>query len=117
MASGVSAPSPSPGAEAAVVAKVRGAIQILQQAAASADPASEIGRAVYKAILDLGKVAPSGQSTAGMETTAQGNIAQDAKKKAMLMMLLQKAAQGQQSGAGAPAPGAPTPTPPSPEGD
>ena len=110
MASGVSAPSPSPGAEAAVVAKVRGAIQILQHAMAGADPSSELGKVIMDCIRKLADKAPSSQSTAGMESTAQGNIAQDAKKKAMLQAIMQKMAQGQQGGQPQP-PAAPAASP------
>jgi hypothetical protein len=111
MASGVSAPSPSLGAEAAVVAKVRSAMQILQQAVGSVDVSGELGKAILKAIEDLAKVAPSSMSTGGMEQTAQASAVKDAQKKAMLLALIKKAQQSGQ-GAGGPMPGAaPAPAP------
>ncbi len=55
-------PSPNPGKQAAALGKVRQAVQTLQEVVPDLDPTDPIGKAVIKAIGDLAKVAPAGDS-------------------------------------------------------
>lgn len=58
-------PSPNAGKEAAALGKVRQAVTMLQQCVPDVDPASPLGKAVIKAIGDLSKIAPAGESQPG----------------------------------------------------
>ncbi len=58
----MAAPSPNAGKEAAALGVVRQAVTQLQKIVPDIDPGTPLGKAVIKAIGDLTKVAPAGES-------------------------------------------------------
>lgn len=96
----MSGPSPNPGMEAASIAKVRQAIDLLQQAFSGADPTGELGKAILDSIKKLGSAAPAMQGAPGVGQEALRNALMQARQAAPMQALMRSMASG---GAGGPA--------------
>lgn len=96
----MSGPSPNPGMEAASIAKVRQAIDLLQQAFGGADPTGELGKAILDSIKKLGSAAPAMQGAPGVGQEALRNALMQARQAAPMQALMRSMASG---GAGGPA--------------
>lgn len=92
------------------MALVQQAIKILQEAAGKADPSTDLGQSILKAVQSLGKHAPPAQAAAGqgVEMQALRNIMQQARQQAPLAALQRMQPPPTPPGAGG---GAPSPMP------
>ena len=99
----MSGPSPNPGQEAASIAKVRQAIDILQQAFGGTNPTGELGKAILDSIKKLGGAAPPMQGAPGVGQEALRNLLMQARQSSPMQSVMRMAASG--GGAGAPAAG------------
>jgi len=103
----MSGPSPNPGQEAASIAKVRQAIDLLQQAFGGSDPTGELGKAILDSIKKLGSVAPPMQGAPGVGMEALRNALMQARQSSPMQALMRSMASG--GGAGGPAAAGGTP--------
>ena len=95
----MSGPSPNPGMEAASIAKVRQAIDLLQQAFGGADPTGELGKAILDSIKKLGAAAPAMQGAPGVGQEALRNALMQARQAAPMQALMRSMASGGAGGA------------------
>ena len=110
----MSGPTPNPGAEAAAIAKVRQAIDLLQQAFSGADPTGELGKAILDSIKKLGSAAPAMQGAPGVGQEALRNALMQARQSAPMQALMRSMASGGGGAAGGGTPGGMPPMSPSP---
>lgn len=101
----MAAPSASPGADAAAIAKVNIAIKQLQEAFGMVAPGSPLGKELMKSIERLGKVAPDAKSAPGVGMEAAQQQVQQMRQLAPMMAMLRAHAAG--GGAGGPGPTTP----------
>jgi hypothetical protein len=99
----MSGPSPNPGQEAASIAQVRQAIDLLQKAFSGTDPTGELGKSILESIKKLGAVAPAMQGAPGVGKEALLQALMQARQSAPMQALMRSMA----SGGGAGGPGAP----------
>lgn len=86
----IAQPTPSPGAEAAAMAKIQTAVKILQEAFSGLPPAGEPGKKVLKAIQQLSEIAPTNQAAPGVGAEALRGLAASAQKQAPLEALMRQ---------------------------
>lgn len=75
--------------EADALAKVRGAVSILQEALPSLEIGGEPHKAVLQAISSLAKISPASQMPVGVQETMFQGLAQQAAQTPMLQQLQQ----------------------------
>ena len=84
----VSVPTGSPGQQAGAMAKLREAINILNQSIAELPVGSDVHSKVMSAIQGLSKVIPPGAQVPGIQQTALRDLQQNAAKNAMLQQVM-----------------------------
>lgn len=98
-------PTGSPGAQAGAMAKVREAINILQQVLPAIPLGTEPHKAIMSAIQGLTKYIPPTAEVPGVQQTALRDLQQSAGQNAMLQQVMRSLGAGgaQQQGGGSPA--------------
>lgn len=92
---GPAAPStPNAGAEAAALAKIQDAVQLLSLQLPALQVGSEAQKAVMDAITKLSKVAPADAIPSGVRVSSIDQLKEDAMKTAMLQALMRSSATG-----------------------
>lgn len=88
-------PSGNPGMVANALAKVREAVNILSTTLPDLVPGTDPWKAVYDAIGKLGKVAPEGAGSPGVQQTATRDMAQQQQQMAPMTAIMRSMAAGQ----------------------
>lgn len=100
-------PVPHRGSQAAGLALVRNAVEVLTKALPQLGAETDPGQAVMKAIQSLAKHVPAGSSTPGAENAAMEQFMMQRRQLAPLLAAL----AAQHAGGGAPPGGPPAPAP------
>lgn len=99
--------SGNPGLAANALAQVREAVNILQMALPHLPQGSEPWKEVYGAIGKLGKIAPEGAGSPGIQQTTGQDIMAQQKQQAPLIALMRSMANGGQQPGALPQPAQP----------
>jgi len=104
----VSQPTPDLGNQAGAMGLVTVVLKVLERALPMAGSSTPLGKAVMKAIADLGKHTPQGGGSPGVEQNALQDLMLKQKQQAPMLALL----RSQQQGGGGGSVGVPPPPPP-----
>ena len=97
----ISVPTGSPGTNAGAMAKVREAVNILQQALPDFPAGSEPHSKILSAIQSISKVVPPSAEVPGVQQTALRDLQQNAGQNAMLKQVMSSLGGGNAGGGGA----------------
>ena len=97
----ISVPTGSPGTNAGAMAKVREAVNILQQALPDFPAGSEPHPKILSAIQSISKVVPPSAEVPGVQQTALRDLQQNAGQNAMLKQVMSSLGGGNAGGGGA----------------
>lgn len=100
-------PTGNPGGHAAALAKVRSAVDMLEDALRELPVGMDDHKAVSESITKLAKIVPASEQQPGIQMSALRQLMQNAKKSAPLQALLRAAQQKGGAPGGAPGAGAP----------